>query len=82
MVVSNLGANPLVLQIPIGSEDQFQVCVWGGPESVGGRAVCVCGARSLEGGGCTRYLGGIEKGEEGVAALGAGGGACQAGSSI
>jgi hypothetical protein len=25
MVVSNLGANPLVLQVPIGSEDQFQV---------------------------------------------------------
>jgi hypothetical protein len=25
MVVSNLGANPLVLQVPIGSEDQFKV---------------------------------------------------------
>jgi hypothetical protein len=28
MVVSNLGANPLVLQVPIGSEDQFQVGGW------------------------------------------------------
>ena len=25
MVVSNLGANPLVLQVPIGAEDQFKV---------------------------------------------------------
>jgi hypothetical protein len=25
MVISNLGANPLVLQVPIGSEDQFKV---------------------------------------------------------
>jgi hypothetical protein len=25
MVVSNLGAKPLVLQVPIGSEDQFKV---------------------------------------------------------
>jgi len=29
MVITNLGANPLVLQIPIGSEDQFKVG-WGG----------------------------------------------------
>jgi hypothetical protein len=25
MVISNLGAKPLVLQVPIGAEDQFQV---------------------------------------------------------
>ena len=40
MVIKNLGANPLVIQLPIGNEDQFKVrgcaCVWGGG------VLCVC----------------------------------------
>lgn len=36
MVITNLGAKPLVLQIPIGAEDQFQVSSRAGE---GGRAM-------------------------------------------
>ena len=47
MVIGNLGANPLVIQLPIGSEDQFKgvvdlvkmkAIVWGGEDAArGGR---------------------------------------------
>lgn len=45
MVISNLGANPLVLQIPIGSEDQFKVgTTWVHPAAVAAVAGTIAAA--------------------------------------